>query len=398
MVLFFVLFSQWILSSSGLSPVMFLPGYSGSLLYATVTDENYIPFECQDSSLPIGIPFRVLGNLTLEKNYPHCVQRIMELQFNKETNEFVSQEGIVISTNDGYEGIAPVYWPFMKTLETWGYQTRKNSYGIPYDYRYLSMESFFGNGFISTFQSLIEQSYHLNHGSPAILIGHSNGGPTLYYFLQAMTLEWKHKYLSAIIGLSGNFLGQLNGIKTFVYSDNLITQEMLNTWEAQYNSLTWGGYTPTEVLVTTYSGTSSEKNYTTATDDIMSLLKQTQHPDWIQRYKATSSRNNRSIAPSGVDIYCLCGQGLDTSSSFVFSENILNDPPIETKYIDGDGNQDWIDNTFCDSWRSEVEHGGHILETESYAGVHHMQMYLDENVLEKIHEILNKYSSFSSSE
>jgi hypothetical protein len=390
--LFCLFFSQWTSVTAGLSPVIFLPGYSGSLLYATITDDRNIPSECHDASLPIGIPFRVLGNLTLEKNFPSCVQSLMEIQFNQDTNQFLPQEGIVITTKDGYEGIAPVYWPFAKTLEGWGYQTHKNSYGVPYDYRYLSVESFLSNGFISTLQKLIERSYHLNHESPAILIGHSNGGPTLYYFLEAMSVEWKEKYLSAIIGLSGNFLGQMNGIKSFIESDNEITQEMMNTWEAQYNSLTWGGYTPTEVLVTTYSGTSLETNYTTSTNDIIALLEQTQHPDWIQRYKATSSRNNRSLAPSGVDVYCLYGQGLNTSSSFIFSENILN-PPTETKYIDGDGNQDWIDNTFCQSWKSEVEDGGHIFEAQGYDGVHHMQMYLDDNVLISIREILEKYST-----
>jgi lysophospholipase III len=374
-----------------LSPIIFLPGYSGSLLYATINDGKMVPTECQEVSIPIGQPFRVLGNISLEKESPTCVKALMETNFDEQTGVFLPKPGIDISTRDGFEGIAPVYWPLIQTFSNWGYRNNMNSFGVPYDYRYLGKQSLTQIGFISKLQLLIEKSYQLNHQKKAVLIGHSNGGPTLYYFLEKMSQEWKEKYLSAMIGLSGNFLGQLNGIKTFIYSENSITQQMMNTWEAQYNSLTWHGYQPSQTLVITYANTSSEKRYTTNMNDILALLSDGQQEEWMKRYQATSSQNDRSIAPTGVDVYCLYGKGIETSSKFVFQENILTDPPVETVMMNGDGNQDDIDNQFCESWRGDVEQGGYRLESQGYEGVRHMQMYLDENVLKSVYEILQTY-------
>lgn len=392
--IFFILFNK-IISLIINSPIIFLPGYSGSMLYTLINDINNIPYECKDI-IPINIKIRILGNITLEKYYPKCVESLMKINYNINTNKFLPLKDINIFTNKGYEGIVPVYWPFKKTLESWGYQTYKNSFGQPYDYRYLSIESFNTIGFNNELKELVEKAYNLNHQQKVILIGHSNGGPTLYYFLSSMSIEWKEKYLAALIGLSGNFLGQLNGIKSFIYSDNQITQNMMNTWEAQYKSFTWGEYIPSQTVVTTYFNTVNEKKYTTSTNDIIELLKNTNNDDWVNRYIGTSKNNNRSIAPSGIDIYCLYGQGINTSSAFIFEENIMmpNSPPIETIYTPGDGNQDNIDNTFCNQWKEDVERDGkHTLESIGFDGVHHMQMYLDENVLNKIHEIIQKYSS-----
>jgi lysophospholipase III len=387
----FLLLLSWARGlAATLSPVIFLPGYSGSLLYVTIQDDQLIPTECQDISLPIGQPFRVLGNITLEHLSPHCVKALMEIDFNEQTGEFLPKTGIEITTVDGYEGIAPVYWPLRQTLESWGYKNNINSYGVAYDYRYLGTQSLTHIGFISKLQILIEKSYRLNDGKKAVLMGHSNGAPTLYYFLQAMSQEWKEKYLSAVIGLSGNFLGQLNGIKSFIYSDNIITQEMMNTWEAQYNSLTWGEYQPSHTIVITYANTSSEKQYTTNTNDILTLLLDGQHEDWMKRYHAISLQNDRS-APTSVDIYCLYGTGIETSSGYIFKQNILTSPPEVTQTMNGDGNQDEIDNMYCESWKADVVKMGHLLESQGYEGVRHMQMYLDENVLKSVHEILQRY-------
>lgn len=387
-----ILLSQVDSILSSLSPVVFLPGYSGSLLFATVKAQKFVPVECENV-VPVDVPFRVLGNVTLEANYPKCVQQLMKLEFDPSTGDFFPVEGIEISTGNDYEGIAPVYWPFSKTLTSWGYQNLKNSFGQPYDYRYLGSKSLANIGFTSALKQVVEKAFNWNKQTKVILIGHSNGGPTLYYFLSSMTIEWKEKYLAAVIGLSGNFLGQLNAIKSFVYSDDETSQDMLNSWEAQYNSFTWGGYTPPQVVVTTYFNTSNEKKYSSSTADILELLENTKKSDWVERYKATSGRNNPSIAPSGVDIYCLYGQSVNTSSAFIFEENVMTTAPIETIYSPGDGNQDNIDNTYCLQWKEEVEKDGkHVLEAVGYDGVHHMQMYLDENVLNKIHEIVLKYS------
>ncbi len=66
---------------------------------------------------------------------------------------------------------------------------------------------------------------------------------------------------------------------------------------------------------------------------------------------------------------------------------------METNYMNGDGNQDIIDNTFCETWRIEIVQNRHIFESESFSGVRHMGMYLNDDVLKVIYDIIQKYST-----
>ena len=55
-----------------------------------------------------------------------------------------------------------------------------------------------------------------NNSSGVLLIGHSNGGPTIYSFQESMEKTWFGKYVDGMIGLSGNYLSQMNAIKKFL--------------------------------------------------------------------------------------------------------------------------------------------------------------------------------------
>ena len=68
---------------------------------------------------------------------------------------------------------------------------------------------------------------HTQHSNRFIIIGHSNGGPTAYTFLDSMTDSWKEKYIAGFVSLSGNFLGQMNGFSAFF--PTTIPQETFST-------------------------------------------------------------------------------------------------------------------------------------------------------------------------
>ena len=85
-----------------------------------------------------------------------------------------------------------------------------NLFGAPYDYRFMSSQSIIASGLVKSLVDVVEQAYRLNGGRKVVLMGHSNGGPTLYSFLTSsqsdnslVTQEWKDKYIAAMIGLSG---------------------------------------------------------------------------------------------------------------------------------------------------------------------------------------------------
>lgn len=56
---------------------------------------------------------------------------------------------------------------------------------------------------------LIEMAYNTSGGLPANLVTHSMGGPTVLYFLNRRTREWKEKYIAAFIPIAGPFAGAL---------------------------------------------------------------------------------------------------------------------------------------------------------------------------------------------
>eukprot|EP01034_Spumella_vulgaris_P032425 gene32425-40021_t len=150
----------------------------------------------------------------------------------------------------------------------------------------MSSKSLAKIGFFQQLKDLIEKAYRLNGSRRVILMGHSNGGPTMYSFLTSdfVTQTWKNKYIGAMVGLSGNFLGQMNMYRPFAYSPSAGEQEIMASWEASYGSATWGGYGPTQdtTIVQTYTGTANEMKYTAKYEDVLSLLSA--NKDWSDRY------------------------------------------------------------------------------------------------------------------
>lgn len=205
-------------ASKAITPVVFLPGYFGSQLIVTIDNEAIIPASCQVEGLnvPVGLPFAAMFNVTLLAKAPNCIFDLLATDMNCGDNSacvFSSKAGISVSSNDfgGFRGVEPVYWSFPRLLESWGYKLGVNLFGAPYDYRFMSVKSIIASGLVQALMDLVEKAYHLSGGKKVVLMGHSNGGPTLYSFFSAsaadstlMTLQWKDKYVAAMIGLSGN--------------------------------------------------------------------------------------------------------------------------------------------------------------------------------------------------
>jgi predicted alpha/beta hydrolase family esterase len=392
----------WILllleNTFGLPDVYFLPGLAGSFIFATVKDKSYLPASCELANIPINERFVVYTNVTLTAHYPKCVANLLTLQYNESnTPAFTGVEGIEISTGDfgGPSGIMPVYLPYFEHLKEWGYKLGINVFGIPYDFRYSSAESLTAIGFIGNLKTLIERSYKLRH-EKAILMGHSNGGPTIYTFISLMSKQWKEKYLGGMITLSGNLLGQLNAFSAFFHTNHVESQKMSTSWEATYTSTPWGNYQGLSELkdfIITYNGSEGkETHYSSSLSDTQSLFSSVNRSDWSTKLTALYPQMDRSTPPEGIDVYCLYGSEVDTSFSYVFDGSISENDPIATLKMNGDGNQDNIDNEFCLTWKDQVMNKQKkIFQSRAYPGVHHMQMCTNEEVLNDIYQILMKY-------
>lgn len=398
-----------------LPPMVFLPGFGASLFSATVDASAQLPEACQNASIPINQPFSV--DLTVAKSQ-QCLNFLLQLNFDPMSGIYSSPPGVKITTNNfgSFQGIGENYWSFPKDLKKWGYEVGVNLFGAPYDYRLMSDYSLTACGFIGSMKSLIETAYEKAGQKRVILVGHSNGGPTMYTFLTSSQLsqEWKDKHLAAMVGLSGNFLGQFNVIGDFILRSSDDENSDIDTecgWEGDYGSLPWGDYSGTKdvVFVTTYAGTAQEKNYTPRLSDLVSLFQSVQRDDWVMRLQGMYGvRPNLTSAVAGelnfantmdrsahplVDTYCLYGSELKTEYGYVFPGNIMAGKPTKVLSMKGDSDQDIVDNTFCSTWSLDArpEASRYRLEMEAFPKVHHMDMISDSAVLGKLHKIVDSY-------
>lgn len=389
-------------SKEVLPPVLFLPGYGSSKLYCIFDSEKSIPKSCQDGKMEAGKKYLIDVDGQYITNID-CVYDLLQLNFDPKTLTYASSKGVEVLTESlgSFSGIDTVYSPFQSALESWGYQEGTNLFGVPYDYRLMSDRALSSVGFIQHLKSLVESAYHKNGDRKVLLVGHSNGGPTMYTFLQSslVSQSWKKTYVAGMIGLSGNYLGQMNMIRDFTHHDNPKQQNMTCSWEATVGSITWGGYEAVKdvPIVTTRVGTTSERNYTAKVEDLAQLFTESGHSDWAQQLQALNgiapSQENtmdRSRHPE-VDTFCLYGSNISTSYSFRFSGDSMSAEPVETLFMEGDDNQEIFDNSFCNVWATQQNAHHFYFESKAFPNVHHMEMISDDAVLDEVHRIIQRY-------
>jgi len=426
---------------SALPPVIFLPGFGGNPLYCRVDAHSSLPPSCRGvdpSLLPIGEDFMLLPASSLDKDHQPCLYALLTMTFDTVYEQFIPLEGVDVFPKHfgGFDGISPVYWEFARILQSWGYTLPINSsnatattssssdnsgasgsgssssssngsvlYGAPYDYRYMSPSSLDRTGFAASLRTLVETAYQAGAGERVVIIGHSNGGPQMYSFLsdECTTQQWRDVYIAGMIGLSGNFLGQMNGYKSFfVTAKGPLGQArlaMAASWEASYGSCSWGDYSGLKEMgpiATTFVGSAAEANYTSSLADMSSLFTSAGHPDWANRLRVSykiKGLMNRS-EPPGCSVWCLYGRDLDTTYAFSFKGTIPAPQVDGVGFTNGDGNQDLVDNSFCETWRGRMGGGGggsdkqYSFESQAFSGVEHMAMTSDPGVMQSVRDIL----------
>ena len=80
---------------------------------------------------------------------------------------------------------------------------------------------------------------------------------------------------------------------------------------------------------------------------------------------------------------------MKTDYAYEFEGSIDGPGPSNTLQMDGDGNQDIFDNQFCLGWTDQYNaQSVYSFEAVGFSGVHHMQMYSNDAVMDKVHSIL----------
>jgi len=198
------------------------------------------------------------------------------------------------------------------------------------------------------------------------------------------------------------FLGQIDSWEEILWdqehviilSNRTLDRQLIQSWESTWTGIPWGPGLQNDgnpVIVTTYASTSKPINYTSSLNDMTNLLNSANRTDLSLQYESVYSTCNRSIPPPNIDIYCYYGSQINTGVYYEWSENVF--VPYETMMDgNGDGNQDIYDNQFCETWKDKMNQD-YIFESKEFPGVHHMEMYNNEDVMNSVLSVLQKYAN-----
>lgn len=153
----------------------------------------------------------------------------MNIQYDMASDTYSNMPGVTLKPREfgGLSGVDKLdhfddpfdltgyYLPIIKVLKAGGYTAGKTLFGAPYDWRLpvdvlMASTNLLGtnNTYETDLRLLIEHAFN-STGRRVHLVTHSLGGPTILYFLNRRTLEWKDKYIASFVPIAGPFAGVL---------------------------------------------------------------------------------------------------------------------------------------------------------------------------------------------
>uniref|UniRef100_A0A8C5PHI4 Group XV phospholipase A2 n=1 Tax=Leptobrachium leishanense TaxID=445787 RepID=A0A8C5PHI4_9ANUR len=272
------------------------------------------------------------------------------------------------------------FFTLVETMINWGYIRDKNVRGAPYDWRKAPNEN---KDYFVALQKLVEDMYEV-YGSPVVMIAHSMGNLYSLYFLNHQSQEWKDKYIHSFVALGAPWGGVAKTLRVLASGDNnripvistlrIRDQQrsaVSTSWLLPYNN-TW----PTDkVFVSTPTANYTLKDYQKFYSDIG-------FPDgWIMRQD--TEELIASLAPPGVDVYCLFGTGVDTPDSFVYDAFPDKDPNVI--FGIGDGTVNLESALQCQKWKKQQKQRVELIELP---GNEHIAMLSNLTTISHIKQIL----------
>lgn len=218
-------------------------------------------------------------------------------------------EGVVTSTGEfGSLDFLSDMETLVETLKALGYVEGENLFGAGYDFRKISNYEDFQT-YSMNMSKLIEKHCSLQ-GQQATIIGHDLGSVIANCFLVDAVPEWKKKYIKSFVSISGTFGGTPKALKTILEPTNIAHN--------------FAGLSLMLPSPNVYGDNSlvnfNQNNYTSY--DIPKLLD----PEAAKIYSLNSGMRNKSMMAPGVPVYIMCGDDLNTESSYHY-KNSLQDTP-----------------------------------------------------------------------
>lgn len=380
------------------SPVILVPGDGGSQVEAKLnkTDvPHYICSKVTNDYFSIWLNLELLVPLVID-----CWVDNMRLSYDNETRTTSNSPGV--ETRIPYFGDPfPVEWldptkaspgAYFKdignALVSLGYERNVTLRGAPYDFRKAPNEN---KEFFVDLQNLIEETYHMNGGTPVTLIAHSMGAPMCLHFLQSMTQKWKDVYISKLITLAGAWGGSVKAVKVYAVGDDLgvyvLREKTLRELQITSPSLAWLlpsalFWKPNETLVQTDSKNFSLSNLEEFFDEIDYSVAWEMRKD-VEKYSLDFS------AP-GVEVHCLHGYGVNTVDSLFYKKGKFPTGYPQFRFGDGDGTVNARSLEGCLHWRNQQKPK---VYHQKFPDVDHMAVLRNPDIISYITSILTNTKS-----
>lgn len=209
----------------------------------------------------------------------------------------------------------------IETLEAVGYEKGVNLFAACYDFRKIG-DPVEINSWCLSLTKLIEQHSAMQE-SPSIIIGHDLGAVVANYFLVNALQEWKDRFISKFISISGTFGGCPKALRA-VLSGVSVPENSYNFNKAIKSSSGLSLMLPNPVI---YGDIPLiHYNQLTYSSKDISKLVETVSSDSAKVYKLSEQVRDISMKAPGVEVHILAGNDLDTESFYKYNMSLVNEP------------------------------------------------------------------------
>jgi lysophospholipase-3 len=357
--------------ASSLAPVILVPGLGGSELEAKLHRFDVPAWYCSKD-----YDWYTLWISIEEVIASPCLLSNLGITYNSNNNTYSNVAGVQIRALDwgGLNGIncldnddgswicglTAYYQPISTALEGIGYVAGTNLYGAPYDWR-LGTDYLYTTVWAQNFTALIEDAYTANGNQAVHLITHSMGGPTVLYFLNQKSQQWKDQYVASFVPIAGPWSGSPKALGAVVAGDNfgaeifgmsLLDRSVIANISrmsggvmelvpnANYYNETW------DFIVTPSKGYDDEEFPQLFSD--LGL-----QPATTALYQHMAPLID-SLSHPNINTYCLYGYGLETPYQYVFANDFAPGVWQEASQINsdnfGDGTVPLESLQLCNTW------------------------------------------------
>lgn len=344
-----------------LSPIVIIPGLTGSQLQAKLNINNPANIFCDKKAdwYTIWLNFEELLPYVID-----CFISNTKLSYNISTRTYNNTRGVLIRAPcfgstyaieylDSHNRVE-YFYPLVQKLVDFGYKRDHSLVGAPYDWR-LGPNSLKRVGYYANLTRLIENTYTMNDNTAVTLICHSLGCPTvLYYLNNLVTLDWKRNYIHHLISFAGAWGGSIKTISGPISGDNFFyglispikLRESQRTFESTYFLFPNAEiYDNSMTLVETLSGNYSFNTLDKLFNSINFPLANTMRNDLIDI--------NKGFPNPRVPICCIHGRDVQTTNKMIYGKDFPDAQP-QFQYGAGDGTVNIESLRVCTRWNNSI--------------------------------------------